>query len=85
MSRSTLVHDGDNSCRGLIESLGLESEVHLTSETKGLRDNENPMDHINDGHEKLKRFLRSHGGYARLAKPVLVHMERAEEQIREGR
>ena len=62
---STLVHDGDNSHRGLIESLGLESEVHPTSETKGLGDNENPMDPINDVHDKLKRFLRSHGGYAR--------------------
>ena len=38
--RPTLVYDGDNSHRGLIEALGLESEVH----------------------DKLKRFLRSHGG-----------------------
>lgn len=42
--RPTLVYDGDNSHRGLIEALGLESEVH----------------------DKLKRFLRSHGGYARM-------------------
>lgn len=34
-------------------------------QSKGLRDNKKPMDNINDVHDKLKRFLRSHGGYAR--------------------
>lgn len=62
---SRLIHDGDNSHSLLIAELGLESEVHPTSETKGLPDSENPMDAVNDVHALLKRFLREHGGFAR--------------------
>ena len=62
---SRLIHDGDNSHSPLIAELGLVSEVHPTSETKGLPDAENPMDEVNDVHALFKRFLREHGGYAR--------------------
>ncbi len=62
---STLVHDGDNSHSLLVERLGLKSEVHPTSETKGLADDKNPMDEVNRVHALLKAFLRSHGGFKR--------------------
>jgi transposase-like protein len=62
---SRLIHDGDNSHSLLIGRLGLSSEVHPTSETKGLADSENPLDEVNGIHAMLKRFLREHGGYSR--------------------
>lgn len=62
---STLVHDGDNSHSLLIERLSLKSEVHKTSETKGLPDRDNPMDPINGVHSVLKIFLRAHGPFKR--------------------
>ena len=62
---SRLIHDGDNSHSLLIAELGLASEAHPTSETRGLPDSANPMDKVNDAHSLLKKFLRGHGGYAR--------------------
>lgn len=62
---STLVHDGDNSHSLLIKELGLESELHPTSETKGMRDADNPMDEVNAVHALLKAFLRSHASFKR--------------------
>ena len=62
---SVLVHDGDNSHSLLIAELGLRSEVHPTSETKGLPDKDNPMDEVNGVHALFKRFMREHGGFAR--------------------
>lgn len=62
---SKLIHDGDNSHSLLVSELGLGSEVHPTSETRGLPDSENPMDKISAVHSLFKAFLRSHGGFAR--------------------
>ncbi|MDY2913825.1 MAG: hypothetical protein SOV58_04250 [Candidatus Enteromonas sp.] len=62
---SRLIHDGDNSHSLSIERLGLSSEVHPTSETKGLTDSENPLNEVNGIHALLQRFLRKHGGYYR--------------------
>lgn len=62
---SVLVHDGDNSHNLLIRKLGLVSEVHPTSETKGMEDSSNPLDPVNDLHSKLKEFLRAHKGFRR--------------------
>jgi transposase-like protein len=62
---SRLIHDGDNSHSLLIAELGLVSETHPTSETRGLPDSENPLDEVNGIHALLKRFLREHGGYSR--------------------
>lgn len=62
---STLVHDGDNSHSLPVERLNLKSEVHKTSETKGLPDCDNPMDPINGVHSMLKIFLRAHGPFKR--------------------
>ena len=62
---STLIHDDEKCHQILIDKLGLKSEVHPASETKGLADKDNPMDCINDVHALLKRFLRSHSGFNR--------------------
>ena len=59
------IHDGGNPHSLLVSGLGLESEVHPTSETMGLPDSENPMGKINAAHSLFKAFLRSHGGFAR--------------------
>ena len=62
---SELIHDGDNSHSVLIEKLGLSEEIHLTKETKGLPDEKNPLDKINNFHALVKQYMRMHGGYNR--------------------
>ena len=62
---STIIHDGDRSYGAFIESMGLASEVHTTLETKGLPDNENPMDPINRVHRYLSGFIGAHRGFLR--------------------
>lgn len=62
---STLVHDGENSHHALVDLLHLKEEVHTTSETKGLKDEDNPLRDINSLHRELKDFLRKHPGYSR--------------------
>ena len=62
---STLVHDGEPSHNSFIDALALRSEVHASAETKGLKDSENPLDPINDVHDKMEKFMRAHPGYDR--------------------
>lgn len=62
---SKLIHDGEYSHSKLIELLNLQSEVHPNKETKGLPDNKNPLNPINQMHNRLKRFLNSHSGFNR--------------------
>lgn len=62
---SKIVHDGENAHGILIERLGLESEVHPTSETKGLSDGRNPMRPINKVHSYLAGFMGAHSGFDR--------------------
>ena len=62
---STLIHDGENSHKNLIERLGLKSETYPTALTKGLPDEDNPLRKINDLHALMKRFMEQHGGYER--------------------
>lgn len=62
---SLLIHDGDNSHSILIEKLKLTEEVHTTEDTKGLKDEENPLFTINRTHFFLKRFLNAHSGFNR--------------------
>ena len=62
---STLVHDGENSHKGLIDKYHLKEEIHPTKETKGLSDEDNPMNPINSVHRRLKAFMREHGSYNR--------------------
>jgi transposase-like protein len=62
---SNLIHDGDNSHSVLVEKLSLMEEVYTTKETKGLSDDKNPLDPINNLHSLAKRYMKSHGGYSR--------------------
>lgn len=62
---SKIIHDGDNSHRFLINNLGLEEEIHLTAETKKLKDKDNPLNPINQKHNLLKKFLNAHSGFLR--------------------
>ena len=62
---STLIHDGEHSHNRLVDDLALKSIVYKSEETKGLKDKDNPLDSINDLHDKLQRFMMAHGGYDR--------------------
>ena len=62
---SLLVHDGATSHNAVIDALALRSEVHPAEETRGLKDSENPMDPINDIHDKMEKFMKAHPGYDR--------------------
>lgn len=62
---ATLIHDGELSHNRLVDDLLLKSIVYTSKETKGLKDKDNPMDPINDLHDKLRRFFMTHGGYNR--------------------
>ena len=60
---SILIHDGEYSHSVLVDRLSLESRVYISTDTKGLPDNKNPLNPINTQCRFLKRFLRMHSGY----------------------
>lgn len=60
---STLVHDGEKGHNAVIDALALKSEVHTSAETRGTKDEDNPLDEINDLHDKMEKFMRAHSGY----------------------
>ena len=60
-----VVYDGDNSHKALFESLGLKEEIHTTAETKGIVDDKNPMELINEVHRYLAGFIGAHNGFSR--------------------
>ena len=62
---STLIHDDEHSHYRLVDDLALKSIVYKSEETKRLKDKDNPLDPINDLHDKLQRFMMAHGGYDR--------------------
>ncbi len=62
---SILVHDKGTAHKKLISALNLESQEYLARDIKGLKDSENPLDPINDIHDKLKKFLNAHSGFNR--------------------
>lgn len=62
---STLVHDKGTAHKKLISELHLISQEYLAKDLKGLNDSENPLDPINDTHDKLKKFLNAHSGFNR--------------------
>ncbi len=62
---SHLIHDDEHSHSVLVEKLHLSNSVYPTSETKGLKDEDNPMDPINGLHALIRRFMREHGGFDR--------------------
>ena len=62
---SHLIHDDENTHHILVERLDLTEEIHPTKETKGMSDDENPLDPVNEIHMYAKRYIRAHGGYDR--------------------
>ena len=62
---SKLIHDGEHSHSVLIRRLHLTSEVYSSEKTKGMKDEDNPLDPINEIHSLVKRFMKAHGGYNR--------------------
>ncbi|MBR0418650.1 MAG: IS1595 family transposase [Erysipelotrichaceae bacterium] len=62
---SHLIHDGEKSHSVLIDKLHLTSEVYDADEIKKLKDEDNPLDSINEIHSLAKRFMAAHGGYNR--------------------
>lgn len=62
---SHLKHDGEKSHKILIEKLSLTDTVYDADEIKKLKDEDNPLDPINEIHSLAKRFMRAHGGYNR--------------------
>ena len=62
---SRLIHDDEHSHSVLVENLNLNDSVYPTAETKGLKDEDNPMDPINDLHSLIRRFMSEHGGFNR--------------------
>lgn len=71
---SLLVHDGDASHRKLVRELHLAEEVHTTKETKGLSDDENPLEPVNSAHRFLKYLLRAHSGLNRFYLPDYMNL-----------
>ena len=62
---STLVHDKENAHKRLVNELKLISEEYDSRSLKGVDDANNPLDPINDLHDRLKKFLRAHSGFNR--------------------
>ena len=60
-----IVDDGEKSHCALCRELGSERKPYPSSVTKGLPDDKNPLDPVNEVHRFFKRFMRSHGGYER--------------------
>ena len=65
MRGSRIIHDGEKSHSRLISARRCAEETHPTSETKGLPDERNPMDPINEVHRFLKKFMARHGSFRR--------------------
>lgn len=49
----------------LISALSLISEIHTSKETRGKKDPDNPLNPINQCHNRLKKFLNAHSGFLR--------------------
>jgi len=64
-SGSILVHDEGTAHKKLISSLNLESRDYSAKDLKGLKDSNNPLDPVNDIHDKLRKFLNAHSGFNR--------------------
>ena len=62
---SHVVHDGEKSHSTIVSATGSTETVIPTWMTKGLADEDNPMDEINRVHRFFKKFLSRHVGFER--------------------
>lgn len=63
--QSILIHDKEDAHKKLVRELQLQSHVYAAKDLKGLMDKSNPLDPINDVHDRLKKFLNAHSGFNR--------------------
>ena len=64
--KSILIHDKEDAHKKLVQELGLQSQVYASRELKDLDDKSNPLDPVNDVHDRLKKFLNAHSGFNRI-------------------
>ena len=64
-SGSTLIHNKETTHKKLVSALNLVNQVYTADELKGLKDSNNPLDPVNDSHDRLKKFLKAHSGFNR--------------------
>ena len=62
---SILIHDEEQAHRKLINELGLVSKAYNSKALKGMSDEENPLNRVNEIHARLKGFLNAHPGFLR--------------------
>ena len=62
---STLIHDEETTHKNLVSALNLASQAYTADSLKGLKDSDNPLDPVNDIHDRLKKFLNAHSGFNR--------------------
>ena len=62
---SNLTHDEEKAHNILVEMLGLSSRTFNAKALKGIKDDDNPLDKINEKCRLLKRFLYAHSGFDR--------------------
>ena len=54
---STLIHDGETTHKKLVSALNLTSQAYAADSLKSLKDGDNPLDLVNDIHDRLKSSL----------------------------
>ncbi len=64
-SGSTLIHDKETTHKKLVSALNLVNQAYAADDLKGLKDSDNPLDPVNDIHDRLKKFLNAHSGFNR--------------------
>jgi transposase-like protein len=62
---STLIHDKEATHKKLVSELSLVSQAYASKDLKDLSDKDNPLDPVNDVHDRLKKFLHAHSGFNR--------------------
>jgi transposase-like protein len=62
---STLIPDKERTHKKLVSALNLVSKAYVANDIKGLKDKDNPLDPVNDIHDRLKKFLNAHSGFNR--------------------
>lgn len=62
---SHLIHDKEEGHSALVSKLGLTEEAYDSRKLKGIPDNDNPLDRVNELCNLLQQFLSSHSGFNR--------------------
>ena len=65
MEGSHLIHYKEESHSAIISRLGLIEESYDSRKLKGIPDNDNPLDRVNELCNLLQQFLSSHSGFNR--------------------